>query len=179
MGHRSLTGSRNRHQREACPTDLPCPRGCRMLAYRFSRQRVNPREPRRRRAGSPRSGSRPPWESRPGSPLMQLDDLPADIQPQSQSLRGIVRSGLKEALEDLIACLDGDPMPRSQTVSSSVPGAGCESVTTIGSPGWLCLMALSRRLASTSPNRNGSIQAFSAAGASSVIRCRSLRFACC
>ena len=50
---------------------------------------------------------------------MQLDDLPADIQPQSQSLRGIVRSGLKEALEDLIACLDGDPMPWSQTVSSS------------------------------------------------------------
>ena len=40
---------------------------------------------------------------------MQLDDLPADIQPQSQSLRGIVRSGLKEALEDPIACLDGDP----------------------------------------------------------------------
>ena len=103
-------------------------------------------------------------------PLMQLDDLPADIQPQSQSLRGIVRSGLKEALEDPIACLDGDPDAMVADGELEV-GAGCESVTTTGSPGWLCLMALSRRSASTSPNRNGSIQAFSAAGAS-VIRCR-------
>ena len=42
----------------------------------------------------------------PYLPTMQLDNLPADIQPQSQPLRGILGAGLEEALEDPIACLD-------------------------------------------------------------------------
>src|SRR4051812_6955505 len=42
----------------------------------------------------------------PDLATVQLDDLPADIQPQSQSLGGILGAGLVEALEDSIACLD-------------------------------------------------------------------------
>src|SRR3954471_10679330 len=44
----------------------------------------------------------------PDLTTVQLDDLPADIQPQTQSPGGILGSGLEEALEDLTACLDRD-----------------------------------------------------------------------
>ena len=43
--------------------------------------------------------------------------------PKSQSLRGIVRSGLKEALEDPIAGPDGDPDAMVADGKPSVPGA--------------------------------------------------------
>jgi hypothetical protein len=42
---------------------------------------------------------------------MQLDDLAADIQPQPESLCGVVRAGLEEALEDPVAGLVWDPHP--------------------------------------------------------------------
>src|SRR5829696_3086248 len=40
---------------------------------------------------------------------VQGDDLPTDIQPESQTLRGILGAGLEEALENPIACLDRNP----------------------------------------------------------------------